>query len=135
MIGYDIDLPKKGEIVSLEEIRKICNVIGGDLIYLWQKIRNDPPKNDFVSDGCSCWPDRWTRGVDLYPACFLHDLKYWAGYPGEDTARFLADIELARDVVVLCGGPLYLAKMMLAGVQAGGAEWLKQSFSWGFGRV
>ena len=42
------------------------------------------------------WPDK-TNGKDIYPACFLHDLKYWAGYPmktTKDGAKLVELIEL-----------------------------------------
>jgi hypothetical protein len=66
-------------------------------IELWAKIEKDPPKKPFKSDGCSMWFDTW-KGISLYPACFLHDLKYWAGYPGEDVERLISDAELMMDV-------------------------------------
>jgi hypothetical protein len=53
--------------------------------------------HSFKSDGCSAWPDEW-QGVSLYPAAFVHDLKYWAGYPGEHVERLVADAELMIDV-------------------------------------
>jgi len=40
-------------------------------------------------------------GHQYLPAGFLHDLKYWAGYPGEDVARLIADAELMIDVARL----------------------------------
>jgi hypothetical protein len=123
-------LPKKGEEVPLPRIRDICEHFG--LHELWAKIAQDPPSQPFRSDGCSLWLDTW-QGVSLYPACFLHDLKYWAGYPGEDAARLIADAELMIDVVRLLEDTV-MAEIMFRGVRVGGHEVFKRSFSWGFGR-
>jgi protein tyrosine phosphatase (PTP) superfamily phosphohydrolase (DUF442 family) len=126
-----IPLPKKGEEVPLPKIKEICQYYG--LHDLWRKIEKDPPPIPFKSDGCSLWFDEW-RGIDLYPACFLHDLKYWAGYPNEDVERLVADAELMIDVARLLGSTA-MAETMFHGVRPGGHEMFKQSFSWGFGRV
>jgi protein tyrosine phosphatase (PTP) superfamily phosphohydrolase (DUF442 family) len=126
-----IPLPKKGEEVPLPKIKDICQHYA--LHDLWQKIAKNPPPLPFQSDGCSLWFDTW-RGIDLYPACFLHDLKYWAGYSGEDVERLIADAELMIDVARLQGSTA-MAETMFHGVRPGGHEMFKQSFSWGFGRV
>ncbi len=126
-----MELPSENEIVPLEKIRKICEHHG--LQTLWEKIKNDPPARPFKSDGCSMWFDRW-QGRDLYPACFLHDLKYWAGYPGEDVERLIADAELMIDVARILGST-YMAETMFHGIRIGGHEIFKRSFSWGFGRT
>jgi hypothetical protein len=126
-----MELPKKGEEVPLAKIKEICEYFG--LQDLWAKINNDPPPLPFLSDGCSLWFDSW-QGVRLYPACFLHDLKYWAGYPGEDVARLIADAELMIDVARLLNDTA-LAEIMFYGVRVGGHRIFKQSFSWGFGRA
>ena len=126
-----MDLPKKGEEVPLPRIKEICEHYG--LQELWAKIEKDPPPRPFMSDGCSLWFDTW-QGVSLYPACFLHDLKYWAGYPGEEVERLVADAELMIDVARLMGST-YMAETMFHGVRVGGHEIFKQPFSWGFGRV
>jgi hypothetical protein len=123
-------LPEKGEEVPLPRIREICEHFG--LHELWAKIAEDPPSQPFRSDGCSLWLDTW-QGVSIYPACFLHDLKYWAGYPGEDVARLIADAELMIDVVRLLEDTV-MAEIMFRGVRVGGHEALNRSFSWGFGR-
>jgi len=123
-------LPKKGEEVPLPRIRDICEHFG--LHEFWAKIAKDPPSQPFRSDGCSLWLDTW-QGVSLYPACFLHDLKYWAGYPGEEVARLIADAELMIDVVRLLEDTV-MAEIMFRGVRVGGHEVFKRSFSWGFGR-
>jgi hypothetical protein len=124
-------LPTKGTVVPLEQVKKICDHFG--LQALWQKIEKDPPARAFKSDGCSMWFDTWD-GKDLYPACFLHDLKYWAGYPGEEVDRLVADAELMIDVARILQATA-MAETMFHGVRIGGHEIFKRSFSWGFGRA
>jgi hypothetical protein len=124
-------LPGKGEVVPLAKIKEICEHFG--LLDLWAKIDHDPPSLPFQSDGCTHWVDTW-EGVSLYPACFLHDLKYWSGYPGEEVARLIADAELMIDVARLLNDTA-MAEIMFHGVRVGGGEIFKQSFSWGFGRA
>ena len=87
----------------------------------------------FCSDGCSLRFDKWDR-FDLYPACFKHDLKYLAGYPSEEVERLVADAELMIEVAPIMGST-QMAELMFAGVRVGGVEWVKASFSRGFGRV
>ena len=123
-------LPQMGEEVPLPRIKEICEHFG--LPELWAKIAQDPPPQPFQSDGCSLWFNTW-EGEDLYPACFLHDLKYWAGYPGEDVDRLIADAELMVDVARLLHDTV-MAEIMFRGVRVGGHERFKRSFSWGFGR-
>ena len=123
-------LPIKGEKVPLPKIKEICEFYG--LNDLWIKIEKDPPTKPFKSDGCSIWFDSW-EGISMYSACFLHDLKYWAGYPGEDLERLVADAELMIDVARLLG-TTKMAETMFHGVRVGGHEIFKRSFSWGFGR-
>ncbi len=124
-------LPTINEEVPLELIKEICEHF--QLLELWEKIEKDPPKRPFKSDGCSMWFNQW-KGKNLYPACFLHDLKYWAGYPGEDVARLKADAELMIDVATILENT-QMAETMFHGVRVGGHEMFKQSFSWGFGRL
>lgn len=126
-----MNLPRKGEEVSLSKIKEICEFYG--LHDLWKKIDKDPPDKPFKSDGCSMWFDSW-NWISLYSACFLHDLKYWAGYPGEDVERLMADAELMIDVARLVGAT-EMAETMFYGVRVGENEIFKQSFSWGFGRI
>lgn len=125
-----IELPPLGEEVPLARIKEICAFYG--LHALWQKIERDPPVRPFKSDGCTGWFDEW-KGVNLYPAGFLHDLKYWAGYPNEDVERLVADAELMIDVARLLGSTK-MAETMFHGVRVGGTDALKTPFSWGFGR-
>jgi hypothetical protein len=125
-----IELPGIGEEVPLTRIKEICEFYG--LHDLWTKIERDPPPLPFKSDGCTGWVNEW-KGVSIYPAGFLHDLKYWAGYPGEDVERLVADAELMIDVARILHSTT-MAETMFHGVRVGGAEALNTSFSWGFGR-
>ncbi|WP_310601016.1 hypothetical protein [Desulfobulbus sp.] len=126
-----MNLPAQGEIVTLDRIEAICAHFG--LKALWTKILRDPPDLPFQSDGCSLWFDQW-KGYDLYPACFRHDLKYWAGRPGEEVERLVADAELMIEVARLMGST-GMAETMFAGVRLGGGAWTRTSFAWGFGRT
>lgn len=123
-------LPELNRPVTPEEIARLCAHY--ELPALAARIANDPPLKPFVSDGCTGWVNEW-QGVSLYPACFLHDLKYWAGYPGEEVERLVADAELMVDVARLLGGTK-MAEIMFNGVRLGGREGFRASFSWGFGR-
>lgn len=129
-------LPRKGEYVSLKKIKELC--IYFDLMPLWDKIAENPPPKQFKSDGCSGgWPDVWRdkngKKVSIYRECLKHDLHYWAGYKGEDIARFLADVELMVGVV-LKTKRIQLGVTMFLGVWTGGVDWLPTKFKWGFGR-
>ncbi len=123
-------LPVMYEEVPLPRIKEICLFYG--LNDLWRKIERDPPTRPFKSDGCSGWFDEW-KGVSLYPAGFLHDLKYWSGYPGEDVERLVADAEFMIDVARLLNSTA-MAETMFHGVRVGGTDKLNTSFAWGFGR-
>ena len=125
-----MNLPAINEVVDLPTIKKICEHYG--LSALWAKIERDPPPLPFKSDGCTGWVNEW-NGISIYPAGFLHDLKYWSGYPGEDVERLAADAELMIDVARLLKSTA-MAETMFHGVRAGGTEHLRLEFSWGFGR-
>src|ERR1044071_7387867 len=94
----EFKLPAMSEVVDLPTIKSICEHYG--LPALWAKIERDPPPLPFKSDGCTGWVNEW-RGISIYSAGFLHDLKYWAGYPGEEVERLVADAELMIDVARL----------------------------------
>lgn len=126
----EFPLPAVGAVVDLLTIKKICEHHG--LSTLWAKIERDSPPIPFKSDGCSAWVADW-KGISLYPACFLHDLKYWAGHPGEEVERLVADAELMIDVARLLNSTS-MAETMFHGVRVGGREHLRAAFSWGFGR-
>ena len=125
-----IELPGIGVIVPVDEIERICLERGLD--DLWRKIWEDPPLKPFRCDGCSLWPDKWGN-YDLYPACFIHDVKYWCGYKGERVERLQADLELALEILAITQN-CQLALLMFRGVLAGGHEIFNREFSWGFGR-
>ena len=125
-----MDLPPLGEVVPLPRIREICLAAG--LEVLWAKIDEDTPSQEFRCDGCTYWPDRWPCG-DIYPACFLHDLKYWAGRPGERAERKAADLALRKAVEGIVGTRV-MPWVMYLGVRLGGGWPYKGRFSWGFGR-
>lgn len=124
-------LPALNEDVPLTKIKEICDHY--KLLTLWEKIEKDPPASVFKSDGCTMWPDV-SGGKDIYPACFLHDLKYWAGYSGENVERLIADAEFMIDIARIRESTK-MAETMFHGVRVGGTDKLKQAFSWGFGRI
>jgi len=124
-------LPAINEEVPLKRIKEICAHY--KQTNLWKKIEKDPPSMAFSSDGCTLWPDT-TDGKSIYAACFLHDLKYWAGYPSEDVERLVADAELMIDVARIRESTK-MAETMFHGVRVGGTDKLKMAFSWGFGRI
>lgn len=128
-------LPNKGKSVSLKKVKELC--MHFELYELWDKIAEDPPRRQFRSDGCSCWPDVWKdkngKKVSIYRECLKHDLHYWAGYKGEDIARFLADVELMVGVV-LKTKRIKLGLVMFSGIRTGGGSWTRLPFKWGFGR-
>lgn len=123
-------LPEINSEVSMKTVKEICEVY--ELPEIWGKIEKNPPKKPFVSDGCTMWPDI-TNGISIYEACFLHDLKYWCGHPGEDFDRLKADAELMMDVARIRDS-IKMAELMFHGVRRGGTEHLNLAFSWGFGR-
>ena len=124
-------LPKVYEVISNERVIALCRLRG--LNDLAEKIIHDPPLQPFKSDGCSCWFQEWNK-VEMFPACFFHDIKYWCGYPGENVARLIADAELMIDIATLTNST-EMAETMFHGVRIGGGSIFKQSFSWGFGRM
>ena len=126
-----LKLPAVNEEVPLKTIKQICEHF--DLPNLWKKIEKDPPAMTFKSDGCTMWPDE-TNGISIYQACFLHDLKYWAGHPGEDVERLIADAEFMIDIARIRQSTK-IAETMFHGVRIGGVDSLKMKFSWGFGRL
>ena len=122
--------PPRHTPIPTIEVLNICKQLG--LKELAEKIASDPPPKTFESDGCSSWLQEW-KGKSLYPACFKHDLKYWAGRKGEEIERLVADAELAIDVAKDTGST-YMAQVLFNGVRAGGTDKFKLPFSWGYGR-
>ncbi len=123
-------LPQAGQSVPLSRIQEICAHYA--LNDLWALIESDPPQQPFSSDGCSLWPDTWIAGEDLYEGCFVHDLHYWAGRPGDDLGRLEADVWLLLWVAENVS--IDLAEAMFNGVRVGGSEHLNTPWRWGFGR-
>jgi hypothetical protein len=84
----------------------------------------------FTTDGCSMFPEGTADQQDLWLVCCIdHDLAYWMGGTSEEREK--ADREL-RDCVERTGQP-EIAKLMLAGVRAGGTPYLPTGFRWGYG--
>jgi hypothetical protein len=122
-----IDLPKKGQLLSVGEVLHICKQYGR--IELYKRILADQPAKPFASDGCSAWPDEW-HGIDFYEDCFLHDIEYWCG--GTDADKLAADLQLALGICRK-GAPR-MAEIMFNGVRVGGVDWMPTPWRWGFGR-
>ena len=80
---------------------------------------------DFVSDGCSFFPDGNYRAC-----CVEHDKTYYFG--GTKQERKDAD-RLLRDCV-RAKGHRFLAPAMYLGVRIGGVAFLPTPFRWGFGK-
>jgi len=124
-------LPAHGTVVPLPKIKEICDHY--ELPELWTLIETNPPTIPFQSDGCSMWPDTWVSGKDLYEGCFVHDLYYWSGIPGDRLARLRADVWLMMWVAEHTS--IELAETMFNGVRMGGGDKLNTPWRWGFGRV
>lgn len=121
--------PVKGQPFTSEELLSIA--IEHKKQDIVNVLSSNPPKGEFVSDGCSMWPDSW-RGKDIFLACFWHDARYWMGIPGDEVARLCADADLAKDVAVSAGPDL--ARVMFVGVGFGGTDKIRSPFRWGYGR-
>lgn len=124
-------LPERNAPVPMAEIESICHHYG--LTELWQQIKSNPPSLPFRSDGCSVWPDTWLSGRDLYEGCFVHDLYYWSGTPGDEMGRLRADVWLLMWVAENVS--IELGEAMFNGVRVGGGEKLDTPWRWGFGRL
>ncbi len=124
-------LPARNALVPMAQIETICRHY--ELTELWTKIESNPPDLPFRSDGCSVWPDRWFKGQDLYEGCFIHDLHYWAGLPGDEMGRMKADVRLMLWVAENVS--IELAEAIFNGVRVGGSEKLDTPWRWGFGRI
>lgn len=74
------------------------------------------------------------KGISIQHLCVVHDIRYWCGLPGDDTARLEADLELASGIEKLTGDKAF-AGLVLAGVRVGGGEEWDKPYSWGFGRT
>jgi len=123
-------LPHKGVAVPVNDLIQLAKF--HEKWDITNTLDNHPlPSVEFVSDGCSLWPDTWF-GKDLYPACFWHDVRYWCGLSGDRKARLRADASLMLDVCAIHS--VDLAVTMFNGVRVGGSEHLKTPFRWAYGR-
>lgn len=82
------------------------------------------PKQQFKSDGCSCWPDQ-----NYSECCYKHDKIYWSG--GSPEERKKADLNLKKCVEKK--GHKNTAIIMYWGSRIFGHGWLPTPFRWGFG--
>ncbi len=83
---------------------------------------------DFVSDGCSKFPDG-----DYADCCVEHDKSYYFG--GSWKQRWRADKKLFKCVAAKKGFEhKFIAPVMWAGVRVFGVACLPTSFRWGFGK-
>lgn len=121
-----MSLPKKGEKLTLGEVKRLCELFG--LNDLWARIEANPPPKPFVTDGCSMWPDRWFKG-SIFAFCVEHDLKYWVG--GTDYDRLEADATLMLQVAK--AEDVNVATAMFGGVRVGGSPKTPLPWKWGFG--
>ncbi len=84
----------------------------------------------FTSDGCSLFPDGKLENRSLWiECCIQHDLTYWRG--GTEAEREQADSALKQCVTDL--GEPEIAKLMEAGVRAGGSPYFPTYYRWGYG--
>jgi hypothetical protein len=82
---------------------------------------------DFVSDGCSMFPDG-----DYCDCCVEHDKEYFIG--GSLKERREADKRLYRCIRSKGGAKhKFVAAVMYLGVRIGGVSFLPTPFRWGFG--
>ena len=89
-------------------------------------------QNEFVSDGCSLFPNGNFADRSLWLNCCIeHDRAYWTG--GSEEQRKLADLAL-RDCVAKTTGNQVLADVMYAGVRVGGESYFPTHYRWGYGK-
>ncbi len=87
--------------------------------------------DDFMSDGCSLFPDGdFKERAKWCDCCLAHDISYWRGGTKDDRKR--ADEKL-RDCVFERTGNKALAKLMYDGVRAGGHPAFPTWYRWGYG--
>lgn len=84
----------------------------------------------YVSDGCTLFNGVTKAHNDIWlPCCEDHDYAYWLG--GTYEQRCEADLALQK-CAAATGNP-EIAKLMLAGVRAGGSPYLPTPYRWGYG--
>lgn len=82
------------------------------------------PKKDFVTDGCSMWPDG-----DYKVCCIAHDKVYWTG--GTAQERLKSDLRLQQCVSAKSGR--LMGSVMYVGVRIGGHPIWPVPWRWNFG--
>lgn len=91
-------------------------------------VEPQPSSNEFVSDGCTWFPDGNYRDC-----CVVHDREYFAG--GSSKERWRSDKKLFQCVAAK---PNFynkvIAPIMWLGVRVFGVPWLNTKASWGFGK-
>ncbi len=84
----------------------------------------------FTTDGCSSFPDGTPDNRALWVNCCIrHDLSYWKG----GTSQERLDADLALQNCVKAVGETEVARLMLAGVRAGGSPYFPTPYRWGYG--
>ena len=92
---------------------------------------NSDHLSDFISDGCSLFPDRsLIDNDDWCECCMEHDIAYWQG--GTKAQRLTADEKL-RNCVYQKTGNQALAETMYQGVRFGGSPYFYNWYRWGYG--
>jgi hypothetical protein len=88
-----------------------------------------PIPKDFVSDGCTSFPDG-----NYYDCCFAHDVDYH--YGGSWKERWQSDKRLYKCVAAKKGVQhKFIAPLMWLGVRAFGPSWIPTKARWGFGKT
>lgn len=106
-------------------------IVIGSLLYHLIPFKPDGQLSDFISDGCSLFPDSSLINADDWCACCLeHDIAYWKG--GTEAERLAADQAL-RDCVLEATGDVHLSEAMYLGVRMGGSPYFKNWYRWGYG--
>lgn len=132
--GQAVLVPDVGEECESDQLIEICQVFDRLLVAAW--IQQDLPPRPFIFDGCSGpAPDRLPWEIDLRVPCLLHDIAYWAAYPGAvdaDRIRAAVDYRWFANDLILCGAPVELIDLIMMGVRSSGAWW--PNAQWGYGR-
>jgi len=93
-------------------------------------VSNAGDLKSFTTDGCSAFPDGTPVARTAWlNCCIRHDLSYWKG--GTSDERVDADRALEKCVADI--GESEIARLMLAGVRAGGGPYFPTPYRWGYG--
>ncbi len=105
---------------------KILTLMG----LLWPAMALGGDLKPFTTDACSVFPEGTAQQQSLWSHCCVrHDIAYWQG--GTYDERLQADQDLEQCVSGV--GEPEIAKLMLAGVRAGGSPYFPTSYRWGYG--